>query len=123
VNDRFTLLPISSLIDAAAFVAHTLASGSGAVLGVDDARNFHDGLGIEGLPGDLIQLEGEGTPARILGVNYEANLLTLDRSLAWSAGQGVSLAYQGIGPDIGAYEEHLPFVLPPPRAGLPFEVR
>jgi len=100
----FTLKGASPMIDAGIFLAQAAGSGSGTTLAVDDARYFHDGFGIEGVAGDRIQLEGQTDTATVVGIDYDANTLTLDRSLSWSAGQGVSLAYQGAAPDIGAHE-------------------
>ena len=37
-------------------------------------------------------------------VDYEANILRVDREVDWEAGQGVSLPYEGARPDIGAFE-------------------
>jgi hypothetical protein len=37
-------------------------------------------------------------------MDYVNNTLTLDQPLSWTDGQGVSLAYNGKAPDIGAYE-------------------
>ena len=65
-----------------------------------DAGYFFDGYGI--VEGDTIQLAGQTATARIVSIN--SNTLVVDKALTWSAGQGVSLAYQGSTPDIGAYE-------------------
>jgi hypothetical protein len=92
------------MVDAGTFLAHATCSGSGTTLQVDDARYFYDGYGLEGVTGDLIQLEGQTQTATVVGINYDTHTLTLDRSLFWSAGQGVSLAFQGTAPDIGVYE-------------------
>jgi parallel beta-helix repeat protein len=100
----FTLFNTSPMVDAGAFLAHASSAGSGAVLPVDDALYFHDGFGIPGASGDLIQLEGQTQAARVIDVDYDARTLVLDRPLTWQAGQGVSLAYTGIAPDIGYYE-------------------
>jgi hypothetical protein len=62
-----------------------------------------DGWGIPHVQGDEIQL-ADGQRARITNVNYETNLITVDRILKWSLNQGISLAYQGSAPDLGAYE-------------------
>jgi len=91
----------SDMIDAGAFLTVTTSAGSGTVINVDDAAYFYDGYGIPGEVGDLIQLENGGT-ARIISV--DGNSLTVDSSLNWGNGQGVSLAYSGNKPDIGAYE-------------------
>ena len=98
----FRLQPDSPMIDAGAFLAKTVGSGSGVNLPVDDAGWFIDGFGI--VDGDTIQVEGQSEPAVIVSVDYDANILTLDRSLSWHAGQKVSMKYNGAAPDIGAFE-------------------
>ncbi|HEY3245026.1 MAG TPA: hypothetical protein VGM03_16920, partial [Phycisphaerae bacterium] len=78
---------------------------------------FCDGFGIETtgtdlpdangdglLDGDEIQLQGQTQTARIGKIDYDSNTLSLDRPLAWEAGQGVSLTYSGAAPDLGAFE-------------------
>ena len=55
------------------------------------------------MQGDEIQL-ADGQRARITNVNYETNLITVDRVLTWTLNQGISLAYAGAAPDLGAYE-------------------
>ena len=42
--------------------------------------------------------------AVVTGVDLAAGTLTLDRTLAWDADQGVALAYVGDAPDVGAFE-------------------
>jgi hypothetical protein len=61
-----------------------------------------DGWGI--VVGDLIQLEDQTEARRIAAVDYETGVITIDRSLTWVKGQGVSLSYTGLRPDIGARE-------------------
>ena len=56
------------------------------------------------MQGDIIQLQGGTQRARITRVDYEANEIELDRDVAWTQGLGLSLAYEGAGPDIGAHE-------------------
>ena len=65
-----------------------------------------DGWGMQalGVLGDIIQLEGQTKRAKIINVDYSTNTITVDESLTWTKGQGVSLAYSGNKPDIGAYE-------------------
>jgi cysteine-rich repeat protein len=94
----------SALIDAGAFLSTARSAGSGTALPVQDAAYFFDGYDIPGQAGDLIQLQGQTQTARVVDIDYTANVLSLDRSLSWSAGQGVSLAYSGSAPDIGAFE-------------------
>jgi hypothetical protein len=96
------LQPASPMIDAGAFLTETMNSGSGTAIPVEDARYFMDGWGI--IEGDLIQLEGETQKVRITHVDYDNNTITVDSNISWNQGQGVSLAYEGSAPDIGAYE-------------------
>jgi hypothetical protein len=102
----FHLQPGSPAIDAGVFLTTTVGAGSGTTMLVADAGFFIDGFGI--VDGDRIQLEGQTDTARIVAVDYGANQLTLDASLSWTAGQGVSLPYAGAAPDIGAYEQGAP---------------
>ena len=47
---------------------------------------------------------GTSQRARITHVNYSTNTLTVDKNLTWTQNQGISLAYAGSAPDLGAYE-------------------
>jgi hypothetical protein len=78
--------------------------GSGTSFVVADAGYFMDGWGIVGVQGDEIQLFGTSQRARITNVSYETSTITVDRRLSWVQNQGVSLAYEGSAPDVGAYE-------------------
>ena len=101
----FHLRDGSPMIDAGAFLTTAVGAGTGASeLAVKDAGYFYDGFGIEGEKGDLIQLAGSAATARILKIDYARHVLTLDKPLSWKRGQGVSLAYVGKAPDIGALE-------------------
>ncbi len=94
----------SPMIDAGAFSARTVGTGSGTVLPLDDVGYFYDGFGIPEETGDLIQFEGQSVTARVVGIDYTSKTLTLDRSLAWSNGQYLHLEYTGHRPDMGAFE-------------------
>jgi len=107
------LKPTSPMIDAGAPLTETTDAGSGTAMPVKDAGYFMDGWGI--VEGDLIQLQGQPTRGRIVSVDYDGNTLTLDTALTWEDGQGVSLAYEGKAPDIGAYEHGLPDLQIGPR--------
>jgi hypothetical protein len=98
----FHLLPTSSAIDAGVFLTTTTSSGSGTIIPVADAGYFIDGYGI--VEGDIIQLQGQTARARIVSIDYSTNRITIDTQLSWTSGLGVSLAYEGAAPDIGAYE-------------------
>ncbi len=103
-TESFELQSNSSMIDSGSFLTTTASSGSGNTIRVNDANYFYDGFGIDGEVGDTIQLEGQTTTARIIDVNYDTNNITINKSLSWSANQGIGLAYNGNAPDIGANE-------------------
>jgi hypothetical protein len=80
----------------------TSADGSGTQFVVDDAGYFMDGWDI--IEGDIIQLEGSAQRAQITNIDYNTDTITVDTSLTWTQGFGVSLVYEGSAPDIGACE-------------------
>ena len=98
----------SPMIDAAAYLTTATSGGSGTQLAVADASYFFDGYGIPGESGDEIQLEGQSGSARVVSIDLGGNTLALDRSLTWTAGQGVTLRFAGAKPDVGAFENGLP---------------
>ena len=103
----FRLDSSSPHLDQGGFVTVTTSAGSGTELPVHDASWFHDGLGIVGESGDVIQLQGQTARAQITQIDYSGNTLTLAEPLTWSAGEGVHLAYSGTSPDPGAHERGL----------------
>jgi hypothetical protein len=98
----FHLQSTSPAIDKGVFLTATTGAGAGKVIPVADAGYFIDGYGI--VDGDMIQLQGQTQTARIVGVDYAVNSITVDQSLTWTSNLGVTLAYTGSAPDIGAYE-------------------
>jgi hypothetical protein len=112
----FHLQTDSPMRDAGAWLTETNGSGSGRVLTVAAAGMFHDGFGIPGESGDLIQLEGQSQSVRVKEIDYDAGKITVDRDIVWSSGQGVGLAYGGSAPDVGAFE--FADQLPPDRIEL-----
>ena len=102
--DDYRLSTRSPAIDAGAPLAKTTASGSGRMVAVDDARWFYDGFGIPGEVGDMVFVGAGKTAAVVVKADIEANMLTLDRDLAWQQGDAVTVAYNGSAPDLGAYE-------------------
>jgi len=100
-ND-FTLQSSSPAIDAGDFLTRTTSSGSGTTIVVSDARYFNDGYGIAGVSGDEIKV-GNNSVA-VTAVDYNSNTITVDRNISWNNNEGVSYAYSGNKPDIGAYE-------------------
>jgi hypothetical protein len=100
---NFNLRAGSPCINAGVHLARVVsASGSGASFRLDDAGYFFDGWGVT--DGDMIQLEGATQRARILRIDTTTQAVTLDRSISWTQNQGVSIAYEGSAPDIGAFE-------------------
>jgi hypothetical protein len=96
----------SPRIDKGAFLTTvTGASGSGTQFQVFDAGYFTDGWGI--IDGDIIQMSGSTQRARITAVDYISNIITVDVICSWSQNQGVTLAYTGSAPDMGAFEYNL----------------
>jgi hypothetical protein len=92
----------SPAIDQGVFLTVTTGAGSGTVIPVADASYFIDGFGI--VQGDEIQLEGQTQTVRIVAVDFATNQLTVDASLTWAQGLGVSLPFAGPKPDVGAFE-------------------
>ena len=97
----FHLRAGSPAVDAGGPLTRVIGSGSGTTVKLVDAGYFMDGYGIT--VGDLVQI-GSQLPARIISVNYSNNTITVDRSLSWNDGDGVSLPYLGDAPDLGAFE-------------------
>jgi len=104
-NNNYQLQKKSPMIDKGAFLTTIVGnSGKGDKIAVEDATFFFDGHTIRGLKGDLIQIQGQQQTARIIAVDYQRNVLTINKPLTWSKGEGISLPYQGNAPDIGALE-------------------
>ncbi len=102
-NHDYHLTASSPMIDAGVDLTATSSAGTGTQMPVADVKYFYSGYGIEGEQGDLIKLDS-GQTARIVGIDYAGNVITLDHQLSWSSGEGVSLHYNGAAPDIGAFE-------------------
>ena len=98
----FRLRDDSACVNAGGFLTQTTTSGSGKAIPVVDPKFFIDGYGI--VEGDLIQLEGSTIKVRVLSVDTIGRVLNVDQASSWSAGQGVTLAYSGATPDLGAHE-------------------
>ncbi|HUT57703.1 MAG TPA: right-handed parallel beta-helix repeat-containing protein [Phycisphaerae bacterium] len=110
----------SPCIDAGAHLTVTTADGKGKQIPVADALYFCDGWGL--IDGDLVQISGY-KPFRLTKVDYEKNILHLEKAIPFRKGDGVSLPHADKAPDIGAFEafEHgqsvqtaEPAVLPAP---------
>ncbi len=100
-GDDFRLQQNSPAVDSASPLTTTANSGTGTQVVVQDSGYFVDGWG-RGL-GDLIRV-GTNAAVRITSIDYGTNTITVDRSISWNGGDGVSYAYHGSAPDRGAYE-------------------
>lgn len=117
----FNLQSKSPCIDNGAFLTKTTSSGNGTRIQVEDAHYFMDGWNFPSymaVTGDKIQIEGQTQTAQIIDVDYGNNILTIDKSLTWSANQGVSLQYNGSAPDLGAFESSPESSSPSPPENL-----
>ena len=101
----------SPAINAGTWLAYvSSSSGSGTSFTVDNAGYFFSGLTAANrtILGDLIQLQGQ--TARAVITSISGDTITVNTSLSWTNGQGVALAYNGIAPDVGAFEFQAYFV-------------
>jgi hypothetical protein len=96
----FRLVAGSPCIDTAMPLTTARSSGEGIVVEVEDALYFTDGHGV--VAPDILRVGKQRV--RALKVNYEANSITVDRSISWKKGDPVALDYAGAAPDIGAIE-------------------
>ncbi len=101
----------SPAINRGGFLATTVGSGNGSTVAVSDASYFTDGFGV--VDGDMIKI-GNKPLVKIMDVDYVNNQLTLDQTIQWTTGEGVSYPYNGSAPDIGAYEYQGSGTTPPP---------
>jgi hypothetical protein len=98
----FHLLAGSPAIDAGAPLTRTIGGGNGYEVTVEDAALFMDGYTVA--DGDLVKV-GDNLLSQVIGIDYEANVLTLSRSVVWTDGDPVYLGeFSGEAPDLGAYE-------------------
>jgi hypothetical protein len=83
-NLDFTLKSSSPMIDSGRFLTSTSGSGTGTTINVIDASFFYDGFGIPGELGDLILLEGETNPLRIVTTDYASIFISVDINVTWT---------------------------------------
>ena len=96
----FRLMAGSPCIDAGMPLTTARSSGEGTVIEVEDALYFTDGHAI--IDPDVLRVGQERV--MVLRVDYEANAITIDRSISWKKGDPVTLDYAGAAPDVGASE-------------------
>jgi parallel beta-helix repeat protein len=101
LEGNFSLSENSPDIDSGRSLTHTVASGTGKSIPVEDARYFTGGYGL--VDGDRIRV-GTAT-ARVIDVDYSANRIIIDQQLSWKIGDQVSYLYKGNNPDQGAIEQ------------------
>jgi hypothetical protein len=96
----------SAAIDRGQPLARTTVAGEGTDLPVTDVRCFSAGFktskGKVLIQGDEIMVAG--AKARVVAVDRDKKILSLDRKLTWKAGDPVSYVYVGAAPDVGAFE-------------------
>jgi len=102
VNNDYHLNANSPCIDTGTFLTQTTSSGSGMQIPVSDVRYFCDGFGIA--TGDTIQLQGQTQELTITNIDVANNIITVNQTVSWNDNDGVSLVYNGLSPDVGAYE-------------------
>ena len=99
----FQLRTNSPCIDQGSFLTIIISlSGSGDSFQVAEPSYFMDGWGI--VQGDQIQLQGSTQKAIITNINYATKTIRVDGNISWAQNQGISLAYTGAAPDVGAFE-------------------
>lgn len=112
--ETFRLRVESQAIDNGSFLTIAAESGKGNRIKVADAGFFYAPVftvyekdwkhELEGsMEGDKIQI-GANPPVQIVSINYDTNVIVLDKEVSWNKGDGVSLPYKGKKPDIGLFE-------------------
>lgn len=104
-RNAFSLQASSGAIDAGTHFMKTLSGGAGtAVVSVDrDPTRFFWIATNTSDSNDVIQIEGVGTVG-IVSMDAVNKTITVDRSITYPAGAGVSLPWNGSHPDMGAVE-------------------
>jgi len=105
----FKLSSSSPCLGTSGELTTTLQSGSGTILTVADASYFTDGYGV--IEGDLINIGSE--TVRINNIDLSTNKIIIDRSISWSKGDPVNLAFTGTRPNIGALSFEVSETPPP----------
>jgi hypothetical protein len=106
---NFSLKQDAPCVDKGAFLTVTKSAGSGTQVPVENAKYFTDGFLLKN-QGDFVRIGGENY-LRILSIDYDNNIITVDKSIRWIQGEKVSLPYYGTAPDIGS-NEYMPQYMP-----------
>ena len=96
----------SPAIDAASFlttIEEATPVEGGTTLRVADAWWFYDGWDIPGEVGDLVMTES-GAVARVTDADVAARTVTVSPAITITPGEGLTFAYTGSAPDLGAHE-------------------
>jgi len=104
-NHDFTLPSYSPMIDAGDWLTTITSSTAGGQTSfvVADSFYFYDGWNIPDEIGDTIKTE-YGQVTTIQAIDYDTHTITVSPAINIVNGEGVSLEYTGLAPDIGAYE-------------------
>lgn len=100
-KNMVTLSSNSTAVDKGGALTTTTGGGSGDTININDAGYFCDGFGA--VDGDFVRVGGNSA-VKVTKVDYVKNVIVVDRKISWNKGDGVSLNYEGNGPDIGAAE-------------------
>ena len=94
----------SPVIDSGAPLTITTQAGQYTTqVPVDDAGYFVDSWGGLNTP-DEIRVGSQRT--RVVSIDYQKNIITVDKQLTFKSGEAVSLAWEGAAPEPGKYEWH-----------------
>lgn len=105
-NQDYNLRPDSQSIDAGAHLTHAVGSGDNTkTITVQDSTFFFSGWEFQerGVLPDQLQI-GSNAPVRIASIDYDTHVITLEESITYQDGDGVSLPYAGSAPDLGPRE-------------------
>ncbi len=86
------------------------AAGKADSFQVQDSQFFYDGAGIANETGDQIMVRSASIAtkkpqlATIVKIDRLSNKIYLDKQISWGKGDLISLVYNGLAPDVGAFE-------------------
>lgn len=101
----FTPTAVSPCVDQGAFLANVVSeNGSGLTIALSDVYGLVHAGRMEGMEGDVIRFGGTSERRRVMAIDYVNSTITVDAPVSWTKGQGIAIDYQGVRPDIGAWE-------------------